>query len=334
MKIYLQKEAKKYAFTNDILNKLNNFEVVEYDKYGDIKSNLFLNIWDNFNIIFDNYKKNLEIRKDYIFLKVGKDIISRDEKWFTSFEIYRKLWYAIYNVKIWQNCLLWCDYCYLLSTNKFNPEITIYSNIKEEVNKFIKEHPWKKILFNIWEYTDSFLLDKITQLTEFFYDICSKNPNIIVESRTKLSNLFINFPPIPNFIFWFSVSINNMDRFWKKEDILKKLEYIKELTHKWYIVSLKFDPIITLNWYDSNFFEVINQMKKENIHHFSVWTLRFTRNLWKIIWNCTDTKNVNGEFILENGKYVNKYREAIYNFFIQKMWDIWINDYYISMDPK
>ncbi|MDD3793297.1 MAG: hypothetical protein PHI37_00595 [Candidatus Gracilibacteria bacterium] len=334
MKIYLQKEAKKYDLTQEILNKLSSFEVIEYDKYSDIKKDIFLNIGDNFNIIFDNYKTNLEKRKDYLFLKSGKDLISRDDKGFTSFEIYRKLGYAIYNLKIGQNCLLGCDYCYLLSTNKFNPEITIYSNIKEEVNKFIKQNPGKKILFNIGEYTDSFLFDKITNLNQFFYEICIKNPNIIVESRTKLMNLDIKFPPIKNLILGFSISINNMDRFGKKEDILKKLEYIKELTYKGYIVSLKFDPIITLNGYDNDFFDVINNMKKDNIHHFSLGTLRFTRNLGKIIGNCTDSKKVNEEFILENGKYVNKYREAIYNFFIQKMGDIGVNDYYLSMDPK
>jgi hypothetical protein len=44
MKIYLQKEAKKYDLTQEILNKLSSFEVIEYDKYSDIKKDIFLNI--------------------------------------------------------------------------------------------------------------------------------------------------------------------------------------------------------------------------------------------------------------------------------------------------
>jgi len=335
MKIYLQNNVKKFELTNEIIKRIwENTNIIEYEKYKDTTKDIFLNIWNNFNINYESYKKNLNIRNNYLFIKKWNNLIVEDDKDFQSFEIYKKQWYKVYNVKIWQNCSLWCNYCYLLSSNKFNPELTIYWNIKEEVKKFLNKNKWEKIVLNIWEYTDSFLFDKTTNLTSFFREMCLKNENLIVESRTKLQNLKINFKPIDNFVLWFSISINEMDIFWKKELILKKLDYIKELTHKGYTVSLKFDPIITLNWYDNEFFSKIKEMNLNKIHHFSVWTLRFSKNLWKIIWNCTSSKKCSWEFEFINWKYINKNRENIYNFFISKMNEIWITKYYLSMDPN
>lgn len=334
MKIMIQNSSLNYELTKQLLEKLgNSYEINIYDKYGDV-SNIFLNIWDNFNMNFENYKTNLEIRNNYLFIKKWTNLIVEDERDFTSFEIYKKLGYEVYNVKIWMNCNLWCKYCYLLSSTKFNPELTIYWNIKEEVRQFMESNKDKKIVLNIWEYTDSFLYDKITNLSSFFNELCLEYPNLLVESRTKLTNLQLNLNPNKNFILWFSVSINEMDNFWKRDLIIKKLEFISHLTKLWYKVALKFDPIITLDWYDDDFFEVIKSMNKENIHHFSIWCLRFSKWLWKIIWKCTNTKSVKWDFETVNWKYVNRYRECIYNFFIKKMETIWVYDYYLSMDPK
>ena len=75
-------------------------------------------------------------------------------------------------------------------------------------------------------------------------------------------------------------------------------------------------------------------MNLNNIHHFSIWSLRFNRSLGKIIYNCTPHKTINWDFELINNKFVNKYRKTIYTFFINKMKEIWLNDYYLSMDPN
>ena len=333
-KLYIHNNVKNHELTNKIISNLNKkYEIEYYDKYWDVSNQIFLNIWNNFNINFENYKTNLNNRNKYLFLKKWNNLIVEDDRNFSSFLIYKNLWYTVYNIKIWQNCNLGCDYCYLLSSNKFNPELTIYSNIEEEINKFIKNNKNKKIVFNLWEYTDTFLFDWITKLTSFFYNICKENPNIIVETRTKLNNFKINFPPIQNFILGFSISINDMDKFWNEKLILNKLKNIKVLTNKWYKVALKFDPITTLKWYNENFFSLINNMNKENIHHFSVWTIRFTTNLWKIISKCSNTNKTVWDFKKINWKYVNIYRKWIYEFFIKNMKTIWINDYYLSMEP-
>lgn len=335
MKIIIQIDSLEYELTQKILNTLwNTTENIFYNKYSDISKKIFLDIWDNFNINYDNYKNNLIERNKYLFIKKWNNLIVEDDRNFTSFEIYKNLWYSVYNVKIWMNCNLWCKYCYLLNTTKFTPELTIYGNIKEETIKFLENNKDRKILLNLWEYTDTYLFDKITNLSDFFNDLTFKYPNLIIESRTKLINIPINFQPNSNFILWFSISINEMDNFWKKEQIMKKLEYIKNLTHLWYYVSLKFDPITTLDWYDDDFFNIIQKMDLSRIHHFSIWCLRFSKGLWKIIWKCSDVKTINGDFEILNWKYVNKFREHIYNFFITKMKNIWITKYYLSMDPK
>jgi hypothetical protein len=47
--------------------------------------------------------------------------------------------------------------------------------------------------------------------------------------------------------------------------------------------------------------------------------------------NITEMK---GNFELINGKFVNKNRAEVYEFFIEKMKNIGIHDYYLSMEPK
>lgn len=336
-KIFVQKDSLKFELTKDILNNLwKDIEIINYEKYWDVINDIFINInIDKYNIDYNKYKVNLENRNKYLFLKKWTNLIVED-KWedYNSFSIYKDKGYKVFNVKIGQNCSLWCKYCYLLSTQKQRPELAIYCNVKEETNKFIKKYKWEKIVLNLWEYTDSFLYDSLTNLNRFFYNICLENPNIIVETRTKLNNFKIDFPPIKNFILAFSISINNLDNFWTKKLTLKKLNNINLLTQKWYMVAIKFDPIVRLDWYDDDFFNIIKEMDLNFIHHFSIWTLRFTRSLKNIMTTCSPNIELNSNFEYVIDKYVNKQRMHIYNFFINKMKQIWVNEYYLSMEPK
>lgn len=335
MKIYIQKSVMDYTCTHDVIAHIGEkHEIIQYDKYTELAKELFLDIWDNFNINYENYTQNLSRRNNLFFIKKWTNLFVEDNKDFTSFEIYKKLWYTVYNVKIWMNCNLWCKYCYLLNTTKFTPEIAIYGNIQEETLKFVENHKDKKMLLNLWEYTDTFMLDKITDLTVFFNNLTLQYPNILIESRTKLQNLTLKFDPNPNFILGFSVSINELDKFWKKEQVLSKLNYIQWLTKLGYSVSIKFDPIISLIWYDDDFFDIIKEMDLTKIHHFSIWCLRFSKWLWRVISQCGDVKTVHWNFQEIHWKFVNTNREHIYAFFISRMKAIWLHDYYLSMDPK
>jgi spore photoproduct lyase len=247
-------------------------------------------------------------------------------------QIWKERWYEVYNLKLWQNCNLWCKYCYLLSSNKMYPELAIYWNLPEEVEKFLKKNKDKKILFNIWEHTDSFLLDSITQYSLFLYSLLDKYPNLVIESRTKLINLYLLFPPHERFILSFSISINNLDLFWETKKVFQKLDYIKKITFDWYNVALKFDPIISIDLYEDEFFSKIFQIKNENIDHFSIGTLRFSRNLQIITEYVYNFKINLKDFEFINWKYVVKNREKIYNFFLGKLKPL-NKDFYISMNP-
>lgn len=320
----------------NLAKKYNTPEYVIYNKYSDISSDIMDPVIVNSEYNYSHYKENIiNNRNRFIFLKKWSNLLVPDwYDWkFKSMQIWKERWYKVFNVKLWQNCNLGCKYCYLLASNKMYPELAIYWNLEEEVEKFLKNHSEEKILFNIWEHTDSFLFDDVTNYTLFFYSLLDKYPNLVIEARTKLTDLNLLFPSHERFILAFSISINNLDNFWKKELIFKKLDFIKKLTFNWYKIALKFDPIIWINFYDDDFFEKIFSLKIDNIDHYSIWTLRFSTQL-KIISEYIYNHKINmSDFELQNWKYVLKNRDQIYNYFIMKLKPL-KKEYYLSMEPN
>ncbi|EKD44321.1 MAG: hypothetical protein ACD_71C00179G0016 [uncultured bacterium (gcode 4)] len=325
MKIYRDSRLKDTdtlkAIIKNIQATYTKADVIKYDSYHEISP--FCNIWELWNLNLTSYKANiLDIRNNFLFLKKWSNLIVDDFHWggFQSMGVWRERWYQVFNVKIWQNCNLGCKYCYLLDSNKLNPELTIYCNVKEEVTKFLEDF-WKekKMVLNIGEYTDTFLFDDFTKYTAFFRKLLDEYPNLIIEARTKLSRFKVRFHPHERFVVGFSVSINPFDNFWKKEQIMKKLDFIKTFADSWYKVALKFDPITWMENYDEDFFQKVYAIKSENLDHYSLWTLRFSEWLKSIMEKVYDTKINTQLFSFENGKYVYSYRDKVHDFFIKKL---------------
>lgn len=187
------------------------------------------------------------------------------------------------------NCIYECQYCYL--QGYFNsPDIVLFINheeILEEMEKVLQEHKGQRVWFHAGEFSDSLALTHLTGELELYHEFCQRNPDAIIELRTKSVNTkeITKLPPLPNFIVSFSLSPKDMARRvdLKTPSASARLKAIKELKDLGFKVAAHFDPIIYEDKMKENYGNLLQEMKEldlnENLQYLSLGVVRFTKDV-------------------------------------------------------
>jgi len=187
------------------------------------------------------------------------------------------------------NCIYECQYCYL--QGYFNsPDIVLFINheeILEEMEKTLQKHKGQRIWFHAGEFSDSLALTHLTGELALYHEFCRRNPDAVIELRTKSVNTkeITKLHPLPNFIVSFSLSPKDMARRvdLKTPSASARLKAMKELKDLGFKVAAHFDPIIYEDKMKDNYGNLLQEMKElnlnENLQYLSLGVVRFTKDV-------------------------------------------------------
>lgn len=189
------------------------------------------------------------------------------------------------------NCIYECQYCYL--QGYFNsPDIVLFINHEDilgEMQSVLRNHPDKRVWFHAGEFSDSLALSHLTGELSLYHEFCRKNPEAIIELRTKSVNTreIEKLPPLPNFIVSFSLSPESISKKidLKTPGLRARLEAMKRLNEQGHKLAAHFDPIIFVDDFKESYLDLLQRMKDANIIHelsyLSLGVVRFTKDVYR-----------------------------------------------------
>lgn len=316
MLIYLEKKAKKYPLSKKIISRFDSSKIIEINSYKNIFDK---NIWD------------FPVEKSIIIATTNDSITKAPDNYWPSKHSYF--------FKTWINCVFDCKYCYLKWAFKNNFLVffvnydEIQKSIENKINEIRKSWYDDLIYFYASDYSDIQAVDNITEFNRNFIDFFDKFGNVVLESRTKSSNInsLLNLKKIPkNFEIAFSLSpseIIEKYEIWSSK-LNSRIEAINKLINKWFRVWLRFLPLLPINNYTeiySEFLdEIIQKIDISKISSIQIWWLIYTIDDYKNILK--KQKNVDILYKLEENddKFIrlNKdIRNNLYKLFEEKLWN-------------
>lgn len=268
MIIYLEKEAKQYKLADEILSKFPDSEIIVIDNYK--------NIFDK-NIHFQS-------AKCLILAKLNTSWITEVPQGYSKYD-------KAFFFKTSLNCPFNCSYCYLkwAFKNSFQTIFVNYDDIQETLEKKIVEvrDSWYSdtIMFYASDYSDTLAMDILTQFHSNFIPFFEQFPNVLMESRTKSSNIesllwLPNSPKNTEIAFSLNPQII-IDKYEKWSSTLdSRIEVINSLLDKNFIVWLRFIPLLPVNNYleiYSKFLDyIITKIDLSRINSIEIWSLLYT----------------------------------------------------------
>ena len=271
--IYIEEGAKNYQMTQVALNSFPKAENIIIDDYKEVFNRT------NQNIFFQQKSKKLIIAvKKYPYLYQGTDIL-QDTK-------HRNVFYTTPLV----NCVYHCDYCFLQG---MYPSSNLVAFVNEEdfftaVIKGIKKRKIKNepLILSIAYNNDLLAFESKIPFCNSWIDFASKQKNLIVEIRTKSSNItqIKNIDSNNNVIFAWTLTPNEIRKNYEKltPTLDRRLSAITVMISKGWNVRLCVDPVIYVkNWIYiySKFFETIfSKINDKDIMDMVIGTFRMNKD--------------------------------------------------------
>lgn len=173
------------------------------------------------------------------------------------------------------NCLYDCSYCFLRGyLNAFG--IVQFTNIDElldEAEKFFQSSS-REMIYRIGtgEFTDSLMFDRETGIGEKLIRLAAPYPHVMLELKTKSSNVehLLNIEPKGNAVLSWSVSSErNIRRYERGTACLdERLRAIRKAADADFITAFHFDPVIIYEGWKEDYsalidtlFEAVNRQK-------------------------------------------------------------------------
>ena len=315
-KIIIEPDAHDYEFSQSILEKLKGVYVcnkivkdaIEYTPYEPQKDVLYLMVYRG------DFLKPCPGTKEYICCK-----------------------YQILNVGT--NCPLDCSYCILQAY--FNqPYLRVFVNIEEGLKEVLKNIDSKKDeIFRVGtgEFTDSLALDPVTKWSDILIPYFSVRKNVILELKTKTTNIkrVLSLPYRERIVV--SWSLNSpficAHEEHKAASLKKRIEAASICQKEGFITGFHFDPLIVHENWKEEYLKTIDLMNKyldpSKIIWISLGSFRFMPELKSIIIKRHKRSIVlNGEFIKgRDGKmrYFKPIRIELYSYMYEQLTK-WYND--------
>lgn len=270
--VYVENSIKNHDRTLAILNKLNK-PPIYLDRYDEIwgrSKKPYLHKRDSLNIFL--------ARKEGQLLKLAPDAYgSAGEAHYYFIHAY--------------NCIYECQYCYL--QGYFNsPDIVLFINHEEiisEMEKTLKLHAGNKVWFHAGEFSDSLALTHLTGELLLYHEFCQRNPDAIIELRTKSVNTreLEKLSPLPNLIVSFSLSPDKMAKRidLKTPSVPGRIKAMNSLSKLGWRLGAHFDPVIYEDHFAERYQELLDSMKRldliQNLEYLSLGVVRFTKDVYR-----------------------------------------------------
>lgn len=293
--IYVEKEAKQYAKTREILAKFPQAQVIEIENYQDV----FHASGQDFSFQKQSQKLILAVKHEN-FLYPGAKVCE-------AFE--HKHFYYSNSIL---NCIYDCHYCYLQGVHR-SANIVIFVNIEDFFQAVEEKLLQTKELYLCISYdTDLLALEGITSFVEQWYDFSLKHPSLSIELRTKSAKRYFLEKKVvnPQFIFAWTLSPSTIVAEEEKNtpSLEQRLLAIRTWQKKGFSIRLCFDPLL----WQENFVEeqktflkhCFSLVNAEQVLDVSVGTFRVSKDYLKKMRKQKNTSLLlNYPFVCKQGVY-------------------------------
>ncbi|MFH0924125.1 MAG: DNA photolyase [bacterium] len=290
-KIYINKKIKNKSVSKIVINNLPKGELV------------YLNEQAVKNILNTPKEKNLKDFSNSLFITENKGRFIKSCPGTTEYIC------CLYHIlTLGFNCSLGCSYCILQAYFK-NPQLTIFANLDDmfqELDIFFCKNPQKFLRIGTGEFTDSLLLDRITNFSAQLIPFFAKQNKAILELKTKttlIENLLDLNHKQKTFISWSlnsPVIIKNEELF--TSSLYNRLQAAKRCQDKGYPLGFHFDPIFYYPNWEKDYSETINRLfdyiNPKGVVWISMGCFRYMPELKQVIsTNYPNSKIIYQEFI-------------------------------------
>lgn len=225
--------------------------------------------------IFDFYE-TLKTKKSYLDFKGTDDVLKAPYHLVKETNIEAKimgrcpvasektLCCNLETLDAFRNCSFGCTYCSIQSYFNEN-EVIIDSNFKEKLDG-LNLLPDQIYHFGTGQSSDSLLWGNKENHLFLLIEFAKKHPNLILEFKTKSSNvdylLGIDIPK--NVIITWSINPNTIiqNEEHRTAGLEARLSSAEKIVNKGNLVGFHFHPIIFYDEYQKDYLEVINEIKK------------------------------------------------------------------------
>jgi spore photoproduct lyase len=234
--------------------------------------------------------------------------------------------YWILNVGF--GCPIDCAYCYL-QTYSNAPGIVLPANIEDYFDPIAEfdRKLTKRVRIGTGEFTDSLALDKYTGYSRYLIPFFKDMKNMILEIKTKVSNIdnILDTEPNDNVVISWSVNPRNIASVYEQgaSSIDDRIQAALNAARRGYNLGFHFDPVIYYKGWEDDYKAIVEELFSYDILRdrtlwISLGTLRFTAGLNQIAEQRFSDNDIyyQGEFFAdEDGKlrYPGEVRVDIYN---------------------
>ena len=248
-------------------------------------------------------------------------------------------------------CRFECEYCFLQQYQNLHA-VLLPANLDEFLNKIdgasFRKGPFDRPRIGSGEFTDSLVFDDLTRYSQKLVPFFRARPHLQFEFKTKSVNIggLLEAGGCENVVVSWSVNsakiTDTAEHF--TPGLSARLAAACEVARAGYRLGFHFDPVVIYDGWQQDYARTVEQMAdtlpKDKVAWISVGTLRFSRELKKMIENRFPQNTIlDGEFLLDfDGKmrYGDSQRKEVYQFLLPLLRKVFPHTHvYLCMeDPR
>ena len=334
-RIFIENSVKDLKWTKDIISSLPDADIREINNAANglslLEKKAPLTLYNE--------------RNDNLFIVKSKSAFI---KVCPCTKGYKRCGYWILNLGF--GCPIDCSYCYLQMYSNA-PGMVLSANIEDYYKPGMKfdKKVRKRTRIGTGEFTDSLAFDNYTRYSSYLVPLFRDTKNLVLELKTKVSDIdnVLKEEPHQNVVISWSINTPEIAKKYEKgaSSVDERISAAVRAAGKGYKVGFHFDPLVFHKKWEDDYKAVVEEMFsfdeiRRNTAWISLGTLRYTPGL-KQTAEQRFTENLmfyQGEFFMDtDGKlrYPRRLRINMYNKIIR-----WIRSFntscwiYLCMEPE
>ena len=275
--IYIEKSARDYELTSEVLRKFPNAQHIDCDYYGEI---------------FNRHGQNFRVQKAHpsliLAVKDGEFMLPAPVEYHVGG---KQNFYFSHML----NCPYDCRYCFLQGMyNSAHYVLFVnYDDFKREICRVMALHSSQPTWFFSGYDCDSLAFDPVSNFVSEFVPFIADIPNARMELRTKSTQIrsLKKLDVCNNVIcaFSFTGALANQSLENRVPENIKRINALQKLQQRGWPVAIRFDPMMYYENWCHDFEQLCNQLFNKvdpaSIHSVSIGAFRMPESFFKKVRN-------------------------------------------------
>ncbi len=269
--IYVEREARDYPKTDEVLARFAQARVIECERHG---------------ALFNRAGQNFRLQKNrpalMLAVKHGRTVLPAP----AEYGLGKNNYYFSHML----NCLYDCRYCFLQGLYR-SANYVLYVNYADfagSIREHADRHPDGAWFYSGYD-CDSLALEPVTGFADAFVPLFASLPNASLELRTKSTQVrsLLSREPLDNVVVAFSFTTrpagDALEH--KVPDPQRRIDAMAALQQHGWPVGVRFDPIIYHEGFDDSFAmlceRVFSRVDAARLHSVCLGAFRLPRDFFK-----------------------------------------------------